>query len=270
MSTAAAREKPFSALLYWRWIKTLRGVGGNVEFIFLSAVLPEKNALFLLLFYSKLTQSSSGQRNKVCWRLLAFSSFEARNSPTPTALFSLSLLHPPPPLHQPSIYLFAIGRPSSQIAFRTFWLNFPCLLLCSRPSAAWLSIFPTVPRRAAATAGWETPSPAARLAPANLFPSASPRRSTTNKHPPTAAPREMETQTPNPVSFSFSFFFLFLTAGKCSNLHFLGEFSWFCGWLSGIQKRGRPSVGFFRQSQSLAGIAFVTVTARTQPRRRVF
>lgn len=133
------------------------------------------------------------------------------------------LCHSCIPPHQPSIYLFAIGRPSSQIAFRTFWLNLPCLLLCSRPSAAWLSIFPTVPRRAAATAGWETPSPAARLAPANLFPSASPRRSTTNKHPPTAAPREMETQTPNPVSFSFSFFSFFWQQANVVICIFLGN-----------------------------------------------
>lgn len=62
----------------------------------------KNNALFLLLFYSKLAQSSSGQRNKVCWRLLAFSSVEARNSSAPTAHFSLSILHSP----TPTIHLF--------------------------------------------------------------------------------------------------------------------------------------------------------------------
>lgn len=81
---------------------------------------------------------------------------------------------------------------------------FSCLLACSRPSAVWHSISRTVPRRAAATAGWETLSRAARLAPPNLFPSASPRRSTMSKHHPTAAPREMETQTLNRVSTAFS------------------------------------------------------------------
>lgn len=166
----------------------------NFEVLFLLALL--------ILFYSKLTQTSSGQRNFQCFSpLLAFSAFE-EEIVIPTAQFSWLFFHFFP---RQSIYLFTIGQLFSQIAFKTFWQNFPCLLLCSRPSAVWHSIFPTVPKRAAATAGWETPSPAARLAPANLFHSASPRRSTTNKHHPTAAPREMETQTLNPVSFTLSF-----------------------------------------------------------------
>lgn len=71
---------------------------------------------------------------------------------------------------------------------------------CFRPSGVWRSISQTDPRRAAATAGWETRSRAARQAPARPFPWASLRRSTTSKHLPTAAPREMETPTPNQVS----------------------------------------------------------------------
>lgn len=69
-----------------------------------------------------------------------------------------------------------------------------------RPSDAWHSISQMDPRRAAATAGWETRSPAAPRAPPRPFHSASPRRSTTSKHHPTVAPREMETPTPNQVS----------------------------------------------------------------------
>lgn len=67
------------------------------------------------------------------------------------------------------------------------------------------------------TAGWETQSQAARLAPPNLFPLASPRRSTMNKHHPTAALREMETQTLNLVSTEFC---SVQTAGTFVNLCF--------------------------------------------------
>jgi len=81
-----------------------------------------------------------------------------------------------------------------------------CLFVCSRRNAVWPSIFQMVPRRAAATAGWETQSPAVQPVPPSLFPLTFPKRSTMNKHHQTAAPREMETQTLNPVSTIFSAF----------------------------------------------------------------
>lgn len=97
------------------------GVGVNVDFIFLSPVLQQKSP-FLLLFYSKLTEKFLRPKKQ---SLLATSRFlpKQQNFPTPTAQFSLSLLHFFLLLffsHQPSIYLFTIGWLFSQIAFKTF------------------------------------------------------------------------------------------------------------------------------------------------------
>ena len=74
------------------------------------------------------------------------------------------------------------------------------LLWCFRPSVAWPFTGQMAPKRAVVTAAWGTKSPAALPAPLSLCPSASPRRSTTNRPHPTAVLREMATPTQNPVS----------------------------------------------------------------------
>lgn len=177
-----------------------------MEFIFLSAVLPEKNALFLLLFYSKLTQSSSGQRNKVCWRLLAFSSFVARNSQTPTAQFSLSLLHSPPP----TIHLFIRHWPaffSNRIQdFLTKLSLFVAVLQTQRRVTFHL---PDGSQESCSDSGLGDPEPSSTASTSQPLPLSFPQEEYYEQTSPNSRTEGDGNSDPESSEFQFQFFFPF-------------------------------------------------------------